>query len=69
MEIRIIDQTTFCFIFSIPSSFLKAWGSSCPGYFEIFRKLLGKNNMMEFMFSNAVGKHRKGYFLIIFWNY
>ena len=33
LGIRIIDQITFCFIFSIMSSFFVAWGSSCLGFF------------------------------------
>ena len=76
LQIRIIDRITFCFIFSIPSSFLIVWWESnyskffwnfqeiirqkvtIQGFSEIFRKSSGKNNRIEFIFSNAARKPR-----------
>lgn len=44
-----------CFIFS---SYLIALGSSCLDFSKVLKKLIGKNNMIEFMFTNPAGKQR-----------
>ena len=56
----------FYLIFYVRSSFLIVWEAIFQGFSKIFRKLTGKNNAMEFMFSNAAGNHHQQYFSDIF---
>ena len=54
LVIKIIKNDFLSAVCFNPSSIWITWRSCCSGIFsENFRKLSGKNSMMEFMFSNT----------------
>lgn len=52
----------FSGLYFYSANFLSNWGKSIQVFSDFFIQLTWKNNVMELMFSNAVGKLPEGHF-------